>query len=197
MDRQRDRDLEYHSRKAASERSQIKLLKICREMDAALRRPMAEILLHTGEQLDMTNDFRSRSYATERLSIEGPQSDHSMIVSADISTAISLAFGLIANLNGTTASCGDVVPTSRLSRLPNLCVRIGKIANRYVKSCANFSAQGSAVVKDLRDVIRSRVKILRDRPHPDSRVFKNVVRAHGSKDGPISLCVGPWGLWVL
>jgi hypothetical protein len=145
----------------------------------------------------MTNDFRSRSYETERLSIEGPQPDHSMIVSADISTATSLAFGLIANLNGTTASCGDVLPTSRLARLPNLCVRIGKIANRYVQSCANFSAQGSAVVKDLRSVIRSRVKILRDRPHPDSRVFKNVVRAHGSKDGPISLCVGPWGLWVL
>jgi hypothetical protein len=36
-----------------------------------------------------------------------------MIVSADISTAISLTFGLIANLIGTKASCGDVVPTSR------------------------------------------------------------------------------------
>jgi hypothetical protein len=171
MDRQRDRDLEYHSRKAASEHTQIKLLKICREIDAALRRPVAEILLHTSEKLDMTDDFRSRSSETERLSIEGPQSDHSMIVSADSSTAISLAFGLIANLNGTTASCGDVVPTSRLARLPNLCVRIGKIANRYVKSCANFSAQVSAVVKYLRGVIRSRVKILRRPSSPGFPCF--------------------------
>jgi type II secretory pathway component PulM len=44
MDRQRDRDLEYHRLKAASEHTLIELLTICREMDAALGRPAAEIL---------------------------------------------------------------------------------------------------------------------------------------------------------
>jgi hypothetical protein len=137
---------------------------------------VAEILLHASEQLDMTDDFRSHSPETHSLSMEGPQADHSMIVSADISTAIWLIFGLIANLNPTTAACGDAVP---IAKLPNLCVCTGKIANKYVQSCANVSAQGSSVVKDLEGVIRCRVNILRDRPHPDSRVFIEVVRAHG------------------
>jgi hypothetical protein len=114
-----------------------------------------------------------------------------MIVSADISTGISFIFGLIANLNGTTASCGDVVPTSRLARLPNFCVRIGRIANKYVQRCANFSAQDSSVVIDIRGVISSRVNILRDRHHSDSCVFMKFVRVHRWKIRVNSFCVGP------
>jgi hypothetical protein len=129
----------------------------------------------------MTDDFRSHSSETRTLTIERPQSDHSIIVSTDISTAISLTFGVIANLNGIAASCGDVIPTSLLQKLHNLRVCTGIFSHKYVPSCGNVSVQVSPVVNDLRGVIRCRVTILIDRPQPDSRGLMKVARAHGSK----------------